>query len=430
MPESVEDLLRAEREADRMSALVRLGIFVLLAAAVFYAVGQTGFHYGAMIDVGLYGLATVASLVLAWSGIYHRAIPYVFATFDVLLVVAHMRAIIAMMGGDGSLFTLPAAILVLILLIHASVRYQPWLVAYIAGLFVLAVFLGSALPMAPGGGHMGPPTDIPMRMPETAGVGMGPVIAFDVVPPMLVVFAAVILVMNGKRTRHLLVESTRQAARTARLSRFFSPNVAAQLADGEDRGAMSGRRQPIGVLFIDIVGFTALGESTSPEALGGFLSEFRARVTECVFAHGGTIDKFIGDAVLVVFGAPDMADDDAGRTVSCGVEILEVMTAWSAERERRAEAPVRVGIGGHYGEAFVGVLGSGRLLEYTVIGDAVNVAERLERLTREVDGSFVISRELMDKAAGMATVDDWADLPPQVLRGRSGVTSAAMLRSG
>ena len=340
-------------------------------------------------------------------------------------------AIIAMMGGDGSLFTLPAAILVLILLIHASVRFQPYLVAYIAGLFVLAVAIGSVLPMAPGGSHMGSSSDMPMPMPmpKNAGVGMGPIIAFDIVPPMLVVFASVILLMNGRRTRRLLLEATRQAARTARLSRFFSPNVAAELADGDDRGGMSGRRQPIGVLFIDIVGFTALGESTCPEALGSFLSEFRARVTECVFRNGGTIDKFIGDAVLVVFGAPDLAADDADRTVRCGLEVLEAMARWSDERAQRGEPPVRVGIGGHYGEAFVGVLGSDRLLEYTVIGDAVNVAERLERLTREVDGSFVISRILLDKAAEAASDAECTDLPPQILRGRRAVSNAVVLHS-
>ena len=239
---------------------------------------------------------------------------------------------------------------------------------------------------------------------------------YQALPLTLIALAAFILFVSVRRTRGLLLASINHASRTARLSRYFSPNLAARLADDVADQLLTGRRQPAAVLFVDIRGFTALGEAMKPDALGAFLSEYRNRLTQPVFSHAGTVDKFMGDAIMAVFGSPIQRADDAGRALRCGMEILEAATRWSLERERSGLPPVTIGIGAHYGEVFAGAVGGDQLLEYTVIGDTVNVAQRLERLSREVDSPFVVSAALL-QAAGADNADKWRRLPPQQLKG-------------
>jgi adenylate cyclase len=141
-----------------------------------------------------------------------------------------------------------------------------------------------------------------------------------------------------------------------------------------------------------------MAETMKPNQRGAFLSEFRGRLAAPVFQNEGSIDKFIGDAALVVFGVPLPRPDDAARAVTCALQILDAIEQWSDERERAGLAPVKVGIGAHYGEVFAGALGDDQLLEYTVIGDTVNVAERLERLTRDEPVPGLTDDDLPDHA--------------------------------
>ncbi|MCR9256367.1 MAG: adenylate/guanylate cyclase domain-containing protein [Alphaproteobacteria bacterium] len=426
MSDLKERLRFAEREADLESALIRCGIFALLAVAGFLAIQDRGMHLHVLADVGLYGIAAITSLVLAWRRVYHRTIPFIFATFDVVLIVVHVGSLARLMGAGDHFFALPAGTLVLVVMIHASMRYQPVLIGYIAISFIVISGLWPHLPE---------PYGIPERsvgssdhMMGMAGMPMGAsgIYALDVFPPLAVGMAACILIFGTRKNRRLLLNSIDLAVSTARLSRFFSPKVAEQLAAGG--GALPGRRQDVSVLFIDIKGFTTLAEKMGPIELGGFLSEFRERVTAPVFAHGGTVDKFVGDAVLIVFASAEESARYAERAIRCGREILEAVQHWSSEREAAGQSPVEVGIGGHFGAAFVGVVGRGRLLEYTVIGDSVNIAERLERLTRDVDFPFVVSDAMLRAAkAGAgpdadADADAWSPLQPVVLKGRSGTT--------
>ena len=167
----------------------------------------------------------------------------------------------------------------------------------------------------------------------------------------------------------------------------------------------------------------------TPEELTAFLSEYRNRLTGPIFAHGGTVDKFIGDAIMAVFGTPVQRPDDASRAVACALEIVDVARRWSGERTRSGRPPVMIGIGMHYGEVFAGALGSGPLLEYTVIGDTVNVAERLERLSRDLESPLVVSADVLNAASDLQTSEKWRRLPPQDLRGHRQSIAAFCLDS-
>lgn len=422
----IRDLLRqAEIEAETTSAAVRLVIFLSLAVAVFSAADDSGSGRSAELAVSLYGLVSVVGVLLAWRRVVHPAIPFLIVTFDVLLVVTQVLLLTRLMGAHPtSPFSLPVASLIFVVLIHASMRYRPWLVVYAAALFVASIEAGARLL-----GTDAP--SVPHAMPAMPHDSMAHLLNFQLLPVVLIALAAIILFVIGRRTRRLLMGSLEQVLKTARLSRYFSPNLAARLVEAEHDGTLMGRRMPVAVLFVDIRGFTALGETMAPEQLGAFLSDYRNRLTRPVFSHGGTVDKFIGDAIMAVFGSPVPREDDAARALSCALEMLNAVSQWSEERRRAGQPAIAVGIGAHYGEVFAGALGNEQLLEFTVIGDTVNVAERLERLSREVDSPFVVSAVLLEAAGDAVASDRWRRLPVHELRGhRQAVEALCLVETG
>ncbi len=213
------------------------------------------------------------------------------------------------------------------------------------------------------------------------------------------VLVTTILAIAVWRARLLVRRQVAAEAGRASLSRYFSPNLVNELAtrSGElDRPQV----QPAAVLFADMVGFTAISERLPPDALVGLLREFLGRLARIAFQHGGTVDKYIGDAIMVHFGTPRPKADDPARALACAAAMIAEIARWNAERGARGEAAVSVGVGVHYGDVLVGNIGDTRRLEYTVLGDTVNVASRLERLTREAGSPLVVSEALVSAVRG------------------------------
>lgn len=212
-----------------------------------------------------------------------------------------------------------------------------------------------------------------------------------------VVFLAlvtVILALTGWRSRRLVRRQVEAETQRNALSRYFSPNIVDEvLTHGDALGEPA--VQPVAVLFADIVGFTAISERLEPAALVALLREFHGRMARIAFAHDGTVDKYIGDEIMVHFGTPRPQDDDPVRALACAADMIAEIEAWNAERAKAGEEPVGVGIGLHYGQVLVGNIGDARRLEYTVLGDPVNVASRLERITRELGAALVVSDDLV-----------------------------------
>ncbi|MEX0696269.1 MAG: adenylate/guanylate cyclase domain-containing protein [Dongiaceae bacterium] len=412
----IETLLRrAEIAGERTAAVFRLVIFLTLLAVIFSVTEGDGGHAPLFLTAAVYGAGTVVGLLLAWRKLFHPLIPYAFVTFDIGLLTVQLLMLTGAMGMSSTLvFSLPAAALVYVFLVHASMRYRPWLVVYAAALFLVGMGVGEGLIGAAGGAAFDQMRgNAPMRGPEA----MGGFAQFAVFPVAIVSLCALILFVISRRTRRLLLESIEQGRRASRLARYFSPNLAGELAATPEAELLAGRRQPVAVLFADVRGFTGMAETMSTQELGTFLSAFRTRLTRPVFALGGTVDKFIGDAVMVVFGTPRHQTDDASRALACALAMLEEAGTWSDERVREGKPAVAIGIGVHYGEVFAGALGDHQVLEYTVIGDTVNVAERLEKLTREVDASLVVSAPLLRAAGEAGEAPRWRRLPAQQLRG-------------
>ena len=252
-------------------------------------------------------------------------------------------------------------------------------------------------------------------------------------PIIFVGLAALLLFYVTMRTRHLLQESILQERKVARLSRFFPENVVDHLASFESP-VRTPRTQRIAVLFADIVGFTRLVETATSDEIIGFLRDFHQVMEEAVFDSGGTLEKFMGDGVMATFGTPSAGPRDATNALDCALAMLEAVDRWNARRLDNGLPPIRLSVGIHHGEALLGEIGSARRLELAVVGDVVNVASRLEALTRRLGCQMVVSDDFVRAVRAEDTQDRHDALAQlrsagrQELHGRGG--SVAVWTSG
>jgi adenylate cyclase len=240
---------------------------------------------------------------------------------------------------------------------------------------------------------------------------------------LLLLVMALVLAAAVARARRLVVRQAEAERQRANLSRYFSANLVDELA-AADASFAATRTQEASVLFADVVGFTALAEALAPADVIALLRDYHARMQDAVFAHGGTLDKLLGDGVMATFGTPRPAPDDALRALACARAMVDATAAWNAMRTAAGAPPIRIGVGVHHGPVVVGDVGGAQRLEFAVVGDTVNVASRLERLTRALDARVVAS----DAAVAAARRTDGAEgvlagfraAPPQAVRGRAG----------
>jgi adenylate cyclase len=204
-----------------------------------------------------------------------------------------------------------------------------------------------------------------------------------------------ILALSVRGSRQLVLEQVQAARERQNLARYFAPSMVDSLAE-RDEPLGPVRAQNVAVLFADIAGFTRWAEHREPEEVIGLLREVHRRLGEAVFAHNGTLDKFMGDGLMATFGTPDPGPEDAVNAIAAAMAMQEAMDALN--RERAGDAPVRVMTGVHFGPVVLGDIGSAQRMEFAVLGDAVNVASRLERATRETGCSVLVSAGAADAA--------------------------------
>jgi adenylate cyclase len=194
---------------------------------------------------------------------------------------------------------------------------------------------------------------------------------------------------NNAKLREM--DRQRMAAERARnnLSRYFSPNIVDLLAS-QDEPLGAGRRETVAVLFADIVAFTQMAELMAPEDVLALLREFHSRMTAEIFAGGGTVDQYMGDGIIAVFGAPAASPDDAANALKCAEMMLDALERWNDEREGKGDARLDIGIGLNYGPVVLGDVGSEHSMSFTAIGDTVNTAARLQVMTRSLHTPLVV----------------------------------------
>ncbi len=221
----------------------------------------------------------------------------------------------------------------------------------------------------------------------------------------LVAFAGI---ASAAVEREAATARLQQAARVrANFERYFAPQIALRIADSTGRAAPGGSRQHVVVLFSDIRGFTTIAESLPPTQMADQLNEYFGAMVDCVFRHEGALDKFIGDAIMAYWGVPEAGEHDAERAVAAALDMQHALESLNARWASQARPLLSVGIGIHTGDAFVGNIGSPRRLEFTLIGDTVNVANRLCSLAGggEILVSDAVRAELSDPRACVPRTD-------------------------
>lgn len=226
--------------------------------------------------------------------------------------------------------------------------------------------------------------------------GVGPVVFMLNQLVLLAITTGLIAGAIWRARRHVeravLAETER-----ANLGRYFSPNVVERLAS-DVRGLEAGRAQDAAVMFVDVIGSTRRMEAVTPEQVIAIIRAFHRRMVPIVFQHNGSIDKFLGDGLMAVFGAPEKSPDEARDALLCAVEILDTIDQWRDQLIAVGRVATTVAIGIHYGPVIQGNVGIADRLEFTTLGDTVNVASRLETMTRQFDAGILLSLEALQAA--------------------------------
>ena len=414
MPEPSIEAAVAAAEQDGLRFLLRVRLVVLAVVALWLvtnyaprrlALGLLAVAGFALSGVAQYQLGRRWGRPVFWAG--------VFTVLEVALLVVVVLAPFTFPGDwpPQMQLRLVTAFYLFIYVAGTVLSYSPSLV----------VWTGVLTAVAWGVGH-----HVMLRLPGTVTV-RGPLIDTPGLSPtgslamyldprfvsnaawrtqtVLLLLLTLILAAAVIRSRNLLRRQVADHLARANLARYFSPNVVDVLASGGPTGTAA-RHQRVAVLFADVRGFTRISESIGAVGTMAFLQGFHERVTRVIFEHGGTLEKYIGDAVMATFGTPMSGPDDASRALRCAVTLAVEIHRWSAERVAHGEVPVEIGIGAHYGDAVVGSIGDGQRLDYLVIGDTVNVTSRLERLTREIDAQIVVTDELVTQVRAEGTAGD------------------------
>jgi class 3 adenylate cyclase len=269
------------------------------------------------------------------------------------------------------------------------------LVVVVAGLrlerrFVLVGAAGAGVVLVVGGG-------LDRWLNANAFWGLGTVVFFTI----LYGGAAYLADLVARRTQSIALDAARQAFDAERTRERFGAYVGAEvaaLALASRDVVLGGRRQPVAVLFCDLRGFTSSAEQQQPEEVVRQLNAYFEVMVAVIEAHGGVVDKYVGDAIMAVFGAPTGRPDDARRAMQAALAMPHALRLHNARRHMDGLPSLRIGVGVHWGEVVAGNIGTTRAAQYTVIGDVVNLASRLESATREHGVPVLFSQAVVDAA--------------------------------
>lgn len=400
MPRRDDATRRLLREAD-VFALRRAGLARLVAACLILLVvvaatngialtNRPAFDQiaAAQATLVLFGAAGWGEAWLASRRILIRQLPAVAASVDAVLVLGNLAYNHWGFSIPGSFFAVSPLIWVVpITMAATAIYYRPWLQAYVSIIytlgFALLAYSGDTLTAS----------DRRADLPQLSGQFSAPA---NFVRVVMIFAASLILIVVARQGRILLERAVHETTTRLNLIRYLPSELAPILTEQAFANLRAGRRIRATLLFVDMRASTTFGETMDPARLAVFITSFRRRVMRAAAEHGGVIDKFTGDGALILFGVPTESPTDASRAIACGHALLDLIGRWNGKRS--FDPQVRIGIGIHTGEVFCGVVGDTDRLEFTVLGETVNICARIEQATKTTGVPLLASKETLDAA--------------------------------
>jgi len=385
------------------SILLRFVAFAILVANFLLggSEGAEGTHVAVVVSYFVISIASVAVARYLPGGSWLKTL---FVVLDALLVTLLLYAhILAVPITENHNLTTTSLVVAFILLVHVGLKLERRLVLVFAG-----IVLTSWVSMLATTAVRHHTADAVSLLASFFNQDLGLTVSFG-----FAVFAIYLLARDHDRTRR---EALKADQRRLNLSRFFSPLIVSELQERGDAVGLEHRNAAI--MFVDLRDFTSFAETAPARELALVLAEYRQLVTQTIFDHGGTVDKFIGDGIMAVFGQPQPKEDDADRALACALDLVDALSDWRNHGVRNGYPALDAAIGLHYGTVVGGVLDSGCHSEFTVIGDTVNVAQRLETLAKSLDTPLVVSSELLARLKGPVPPALWTPQTAVALPGR------------
>jgi adenylate cyclase len=221
---------------------------------------------------------------------------------------------------------------------------------------------------------------------------------------------AAISIQNAR----LATRIEKEAQTRAQISRLIPPSVVEQVLKGELTIEKGGRQQEVTMLFSDIRGFTTMSDGRPPQEIVNTLNEYFEVMVDILFKYSGTLDKFVGDEIIGLFGAPIAIEDAPFKAVACALAMLQGLEEFNRTRAAENQAAIRIGVGINTGNVITGSIGSTRALQYTAIGDAMNVASRLVNVAGS--GEIIVSEDTYGHIRGRVEA---TALPPVKVKGKA-----------
>ena len=418
LPPRVQHLMTAaENQSEVLVGVVQIA--AILTFAVLYALSPKAFPPTVPFEpvpaaLGVYSLFT---LVRLWLALRRRLGP-VFLALSVIVDMAVLMLTIwsfhlQYQAPIGLSLKAPTLMYAFILIALRALRFE---VRYVllAGLAAaagwLAIVADAVLGAAPGS-TMLTHSFADYAMSNHVLVGA----EFDKVVSILMVTLVLAVVVG--RARRLLAVATVERVAGAELARFFAPDVATAIR-ASDMALTPGRglSRHAAILTTDLRGFTPLASRLGPDATMALLSEYQARLVPIIQEHGGSIDKYLGDGILASFGATRPSASAAADALRAVEALLDEGERWSSERARRGQELVRIGIAVAHGEVLFGCIGDASRLEYTVIGEPVNLAAKLEKHSKHEAVAALATAAVLEAASAQGFRSGRA---PRPLPGRS-----------
>jgi class 3 adenylate cyclase len=401
----VDEARRNERQINTVRAVL-MGVIVVMTLMFRWTHGPQ-VTPNTLFELGIAAMGAVTAAVIHFALREEKPpawISYFSVTMDDIVIAALLVGHKVFFHPDiaGMLGTLNDRIFLFVFVVNvaAGLRFDARLVKY-------AALLGSAVTLG-------------LFLWDTLFLGLPLDPFYGAISLIAVATTGFIALLVTRKTRRLIREATTLELERERVknvfARYVSREVAETLLAADLMPLATGQRRDVTILFCDIRGFTAMTEDMAPEEVVAFLNAYFSVMVDAIFSHGGTIDKYLGDGIMAIFGAPVPQKDHAAQAVAAAMEMRRALDRFNQARAAVGRPPVKIGIGLHAGECVVGTIGAEHRLEFTAVGDVVNVASRIEGLTKEVGADILVSGDVLQRLpVGIAA----EPLPQRPIRGKA-----------